>query len=106
MYAIVRVCGKQYRVQENDVLTVSSLHGDAGASVTLDEVLAIGGAEGAEPTFGSPTVAGASVAASIIAQARGPKIDGFTYKAKKNIRRHFGHRQEITKLRIGAITAG
>jgi large subunit ribosomal protein L21 len=104
MYAIVRVCGKQYRVAENDTLLVSRLEGDAGSDVTLDQVLAVG--DGAATKFGSPVIAGASVAASIVGQGKGPKIDGFTYKAKKNVRNHYGHRQDITTLKIGAITPG
>ena len=104
MYAIVRVCGKQYRVTENDTLLVSRLEGDAGSDVTLGEVLAV--SDGASTTFGSPTLSGASVSASIVAQGKGPKIDGCTYKAKKNVRHHYGHRQDITTLKIGAITAG
>ena len=103
MYAIVRVCGKQYRVQENDLLTVSRLEGEAGSGVTLGEVLAVGGTQ---TQFGSPLVAGASVAASIVSQGKGPKINGLTYKPKKNIRRRYGHRQDLTTLRIGAISAG
>ncbi len=107
MYAIVRVCGKQYRVKENDTLRVSRLFGEAGSDVTLGEVLALGGdEEGSAPRFGSPMLPGVSVAASIVAQGKDRKIDGFTYKAKKNIRRHYGHRQDITTLKIGAISLG
>ena len=107
MYAIVRVCGKQYRVQENDTLRVSRLFGEAGSDVTLGEVLAVGsGDDGSAPRFGTPMLTGASVAASIVAQGKDRKIDGFTYKAKKNIRRHYGHRQDITTLKIGAISLG
>ncbi len=95
MHAIVRVCGKQYRVSENDTLIVSRLEGEPGTDVTLEEVLSIGDG-----------VSGAKVAASIVAQGKGPKIDGFTYKAKKNVRNHYGHRQDITTLKIGAITPG
>ncbi len=102
MYAIVRVCGKQYRVQENDLLKVSRIEGEAGTALTLDEVLAVGGES--ESQFGSPTVAGATVGASIVAQGKGPKINGLTYKPKKNIRRRYGHRQDITTLKIGAIS--
>jgi len=105
MYAIVRVCGKQYKVQENDTLMVSRLDGSAGQDVTLSEVLALGGAD-SDAKFGSPTIAGAWVAASIVAQEKGPKIDGYTYKAKKNVRHAYGHRQDMTRLKIGAISIG
>jgi large subunit ribosomal protein L21 len=87
------------------MLTVSRIEGESGAAVTLSEVLALGGGD-VTAQFGTPTIAGASVAASIVAQAKGPKIDGYTYKAKKNVRRQYGHRQDLTKLKIGAISVG
>ncbi|HEX5322154.1 MAG TPA: 50S ribosomal protein L21 [Capsulimonadaceae bacterium] len=102
MYAIIRIAGKQYRVQPDTTLTVNKLAGSAGDSIDIAEVLAIGG-EG-DPVFGKPTVPNATVAATIVEHTRGPKIDGFTYKAKKNIRRHYGHRQDLTKIKIGAIS--
>lgn len=86
------------------MLRVSRLEGEAGQDVTLAEVLAVGGID--SPIFGSPVVSGASVAASIVSQGKGPKINGYTYKAKKNVRNHYGHRQDITTLKIGAITQG
>ena len=103
MYAIVRTGGKQYRVEENAVVTVDKLSGDAGESITLGEVLFVAGQE---PSFGSPVVKGAAVTATIIAQTKGKKIDGFTYKAKKNVQRHWGHRQQLTRVRIESIKAG
>jgi large subunit ribosomal protein L21 len=104
MYAIIRVAGKQYRVEENTTLFVSTVSGDAGETVTLDEVLAIGG--DGEAKFGTPTLAGTTVTATIVNQGRGPKINGFTYKAKKGVRHAYGHRQDITKLKIDAISVG
>ena len=103
MYAIIRLGGKQYRVQENSTIVVNKIDGEAGGSLTIDEVLAVGGDN---PVFGAPTVAGASVAATIVSQGRGPKINGYTYKAKKNVRHHYGHRQEITKVQINSIALG
>lgn len=103
MYAIVRSGGKQYRVEENDVLTVDKLNGDAGDSITLGEVLFV---EGDKPVFGSPVVDGAAVTATILAQTKGKKIDGYTYKAKKNVQRHYGHRQQLTRVKIESIKAG
>jgi|SRR5579862_2981731 len=104
MYAIIRIAGKQYKVQPDTTLTVNKLPGQAGDKIDIDEVLAVGG-EGT-PIFGAPTIAKARVAATIVEHTKGPKIDGFTYKAKKNIRRHYGHRQDLTKIKIGNISAG
>jgi large subunit ribosomal protein L21 len=103
MYAIVRTGGKQYRVSENQLLRVEKLDVGVGGEVRLDEVLVLGG-EGAT-TIGSPTVSGAAVVARVVEQGRGRKIRGFTFKAKKNQRRRFGHRQHYTALRIEAIEA-
>jgi len=101
MYAIIRLGGKQYRVEENETLLVDKLPGAAGDALEVSEILAIGGNDA--PVFGAPTVANATVTATIVAEAKGPKIDGFTYKAKKNVRHHYGHRQELTKVKINSI---
>jgi large subunit ribosomal protein L21 len=102
MYAIIRLGGKQYRVSESTTLLVDKQEGEAGDNLTVAEVLAIGGSD--SPLFGSPTVSGATVTASIIEQTKGPKINGLTYKAKKNQRHHYGHRQDLTRIKIGTIT--
>ena len=104
MYAIIRLGGKQYRVEENSTLLVDKLAGEPGEALAIEEILAIGGNDA--PVFGSPTVANATVSATIVAAARGPKIDGYTYKAKKNVRRHYGHRQDLTKIQINSIALG
>jgi len=102
MYAIIRLGGKQYRVQESTTLLVDKQEGEAGDSLTVAEVLAVGGNDA--PVFGTPTVAGAVVTASIVEQTKGPKINGLTYKAKKNQRHHYGHRQDLTRIKIGSIS--
>jgi large subunit ribosomal protein L21 len=99
MYAVIRTGGKQYRVQENDTIAVEKLPVEVGESVSLD-VLAIGGDA---PKFGMPTVPGASVSATVVAQGKGKKIHGFTYVKVKGQQRHYGHRQEQTTLRIDSI---
>lgn len=103
MYAIVRAGGKQYRVEEKNILTVDKFAGEAGDSVTLGEVLYIGGVD--SPQWGKPVVEGATVTATIVEQAKGKKIDGYTFKPKKNIRKHWGHRQQLTRVRIESIVA-
>jgi large subunit ribosomal protein L21 len=102
MYAIVRTGGKQYRVEEKSILAVDKLQGAAGDTITFGEVLFVGGDK---PKMGAPTVAGATVTATIVEQAKAKKIDGFTYKAKKNVHRHWGHRQEITRVKVESISA-
>lgn len=102
-YAIVETGGKQYRVKVGDVLSVEKLDGDAGAEVTLERVLLIGGA--GDVKVGTPVIDGASVAATIADQYRGEKIIVFKYKPKKNYRRRTGHRQSLTRLQITGINA-
>jgi len=104
MYAIIRLGGKQYRVQENSTLNVDKLAGVAGDPLTIGEVLAVGSTD--TPSFGAPTVSGASVSATIVEQTKGPKINGYTYKAKKNVRHAYGHRQDLTKIKIESISVG
>jgi large subunit ribosomal protein L21 len=103
MYAVIRTGGKQYRVAENDIITVERLPGEAGDTLTLDEVLAVG--DGAKVQFGTPTVKGASVAAEVVEQTRGRKIIIFKKKRRQNYRRTKGHRQDLTRLRITGIKA-
>jgi large subunit ribosomal protein L21 len=103
MYAIVKTGGKQYRVEQGEVLEVEKLEGEAGTSVELTEVLMVQDESGAK--WGQPTVEGAKVVAKIVAQKRGPKVSGIVFKPKKSIRRRYGHRQSITALEIESIVA-
>lgn len=103
MYAIIETGGKQYRVQEGDILFIEKLDAEADAAITFDRVLAVGGDNGT--TVGSPTVAGASVAAKVLKNGKAKKITVFTYRPKKGSKRKMGHRQPYTKVQIGAITA-
>lgn len=101
MYAIIRTGGKQYRVTEKSVLTVEKLDANEGDSVELTDILLIG--DGDNVKVGAPLVSGAKVVATVLETAKGKKIHGFTYKAKKNVQRHYGHRQWQTRLRITSI---
>jgi len=101
MYAIIRTGGRQYRVEENQTLQVEKIEAAPGSSIDLAEVLALGG--DGTPRFGSPLVDGAKVTARVVRQFRGPKIRGFTFKAKKHTSRRYGHRQSLTELRIESI---
>lgn len=101
MYAVVKTGGKQYRVAKDDVLKIERLAGEEGDIITLEEVLMVGA--GADVTVGAPLVAGASVAAEIIEQARGPKIIIFKKRRRQNYRRKKGHRQLLTVVKITDI---
>jgi large subunit ribosomal protein L21 len=102
VYAIIRTGGKQYRVQQGDVVRLERMSGDVGASVTLGDVLLVGGGDG-EPRLGGPTVEGASVVGTVVEQGRDAKIRVFKYKKRKHYRRTRGHRQSFTAVRIDAV---
>jgi large subunit ribosomal protein L21 len=104
MYAVVRSGGKQYRVSPGGSVRVEKLAGEVGSSITLDDVLLVGG-EGpdAEVKIGTPTVAGASVTGTIVDQGRGPKLRVFKMKRRKGYRRTQGHRQDYTEIRVDSI---
>jgi large subunit ribosomal protein L21 len=101
MYAVVKTGGKQYRVSKDDILKVERLTGEAGDTVTLEEVLMVG--DGADVKVGAPTVAGACVAAEIVEQTRDSKIIVFKKRRRQNYRRTKGHRQHRTVLRVTDI---
>ena len=103
MYAVVRSGGKQYRVSQGGSLRVEKLAGEVGSSVTLDDVLMVGG-EG-DIKIGTPTVDGAQVTGTIVAQGRGAKIRVFKMKRRKGYRRAQGHRQSYTEIRVDAISS-
>jgi large subunit ribosomal protein L21 len=103
VYAIVRTGGKQYRVQKGDVVRVERLAGKVGATVTLEDVLLVGG-EG-EPRVGSPRLQGVSVVGTVVEQDRDAKVRVFKYKKRKHYRRTRGHRQSYTAVRIDAVRA-
>jgi large subunit ribosomal protein L21 len=103
MFAVIRTGGKQYKVVQDEILTVEKLEGDVGGTLTLGEVLLLGGDS---PKSGAPLIAGASVLAEIVEQGRGEKVVAFKKKRRKNTHRKRGHRQPFTKLKITAIHAG
>ena len=100
MFAVFKTGGKQYRVAADDVLKVDKVKGERGEIVEFGEVLVVGGDS---VMLGVPTVAGATVAAEVLDQARGPKIIAFKKRRRKNSRRKRGHRQEFTLVRITEI---
>ncbi len=103
MYAIMTSGGKQYRVQEGDVLRLEKLDGDVGAAVSFDQVLMV--SDGEEVRLGQPILEGAAVHASIVEQDKARKILVFKFKRRKRYRRKLGHRQPYTAVRIDRIEA-
>ena len=100
MFAVFKTGGKQYRVAAEDVIKVGKVKGEPGEILEFGEVLVVGGDN---LSLGAPTVTGATVAAEVLEQARGPKIIAFKKRRRKNSRRKIGHRQEFTLLRITEI---
>ena len=103
MYAVIKTGGKQYRVQQGDVIFVEKLNAQADDAVTFDEVLLVGDAD--QSKVGTPVVEGAKVEGKVLAQVKSKKIVVYKYKAKKNERKKQGHRQPYTKVEITAINA-
>ena len=100
MFAVFKTGGKQYRVAAEDVIKIGKVKGEPGEIVEFGEVLVVGGDN---LSLGAPTVTGATVAAEVLEQARGPKIIAFKKRRRKNSRRKIGHRQEFTLVRITEI---
>ena len=102
MYAIIKTGGKQYKVQAGDVLQVEKLDQDLGATITIGEVLMVGGDK---THVGSPLVKNASVTAVITKQARTRKVYVFKKKRRQSYRRFGTHKQSFTELFITGITS-
>lgn len=103
MFAIIRVGGKQYRVQDGTLFLVDRLQADEGSAFEGAEVLML--ADGDNVQVGAPLVEGAKVAATVVRHQMGKKIRVFKYKAKKNYRRRIGSRPHQTLLRVDSISA-
>tara|TARA_R110002096_G_scaffold257381_1_gene450963 strand:+ start:317471 stop:317968 length:498 start_codon:yes stop_codon:yes gene_type:complete len=101
MFAVIKTGAKQYKVAVGDVIKVEKLDGDAGAKISLDNVLMVGDDKGVK--VGTPAISGTVVTAEILEQARAAKIIVFKKKRRQNYRRKAGHRQEQTVLRITEI---
>jgi large subunit ribosomal protein L21 len=97
MFAVIKTGGKQYKVAENDVINIEKLEAEDGASITFDEVLMVG------DRVGAPTVAGASVTATVERTFKDKKVIVFKKQRRQNHRRKKGHRQTLTRVRITGI---
>ena len=102
MYAVIKTGGKQYRVQQGDVIFVEKLNAQSDETVSFDALL-IGNDN--ETRIGTPVVEGANVEGKVLSQVKSAKIIVYKYKSKKNERKKQGHRQPYTKVEITAINA-
>jgi large subunit ribosomal protein L21 len=100
MFAVIKTGGKQYRVAEDQLLQIEKIAGEPGEIVQIGNVLMLGGDQ---TQVGAPVIEGASVAAEVVSQGRGPKVIAFKKRRRKNSRRKRGHRQEFTLIRITEI---
>jgi large subunit ribosomal protein L21 len=101
MYAVIKTGGKQYKVVPGEKLKVEQIPADVGAQIVLDQVLMVG--DGDAVRLGQPVLAGATVKATVVAQGRGEKLSIFKMRRRKNYRKHQGHRQAFTELKIDGI---
>lgn len=102
MYAVIKTGGRQYRVEEGQVLDVNRI-GDLDETASLTPVLLVDG----KTVLATPDqLSGASVGVKVIEDTRGPKINGFTYKNKSNQRNRWGHRQAISRIEVTSIKPG
>lgn len=101
MYAVIKTGGKQYRVSAGEKLKVEQISADIGATITFNEVLAVGA--GADLVVGAPLVSGAKVDASVVEHGRGDKVRIFKLRRRKHYKRQMGHRQNFTEVFISAI---
>jgi large subunit ribosomal protein L21 len=101
MYAVIKTGGKQYKVAPGEKLKVETMPADVGAQVVLDQVLMVG--DGESVRLGQPIVSGATVTATVVAHGRGEKVTIFKMRRRKHYRKHQGHRQNYTELKIDSI---
>lgn len=103
MYAVIETGGKQYRVEEGEIIEVELLNAPEGEQVTFEDVLLVGG--NGEVKVGQPVVEGATVTATSLGEVKGPKVIIFKHSGRTTYRRKTGHRQRYTRLRVDSILA-
>ena len=102
MYAIIATGGKQYKVSEGDIITIEKLGKEADEKVTFDQVLVV---SDKDIKVGNPTVAGATVDATVVKEGRAKKVIVYKYKRKTGYHKKNGHRQCFTQVKIDKINA-
>jgi len=101
MYAVIKTGGKQYKVEEGQILRVEKLDGETGSDIQFNDVLLY--SDGEKITLGAPVIENAVVSGNIIEQAKGKKVIVFKYKRRKAYKRMRGHRQLYTAVKINSI---
>ena len=101
MYAIIKACGRQYKVSEGDILFLEKMNYGIDDTITFEDVVFVSNDQNF--VIGSPTIEGAKVVAKVLKNGKSKKITVFTYKPKKNYKRKIGHRQQYTKVQIESI---
>ena len=101
MYAIIEACGRQYKVNEKEVVFFEKLDTEEGKKVTFDKVILVSDDKNVQ--VGNPYLKGVKVVGKVVSHGKGKKILVFKYKPKKNERKTRGHRQEYTKVEITSI---
>jgi len=104
MYAIIEACGKQYKVEEKDVVFFEKLDVAEGKKISFDKILLV--SDNGKVQVGTPYVSGFKVEGKVVSHGRGKKILVYKYKAKKNERKSIGHRQDYTKVEILSVGKG
>ena len=104
MYAIIEACGRQYKVEEKDVVFFEKLDVAEGKKINFDKVILV--SDNGKVQVGTPYVSGVKVEGKVVSHGRGKKVLVYKYKAKKNERRTIGHRQDYTKVEILSIGKG
>src|SRR5665648_371486 len=102
MYAVIETGGKQYRVQEGDVITVEKLKVDAGDVIEFDKVMVL--SDGKEVQVGTPYLTATKVFGSVVENGKAQKVIIFKYKSKKDYRKKQGHRQPYTMVEITSLS--
>jgi len=104
MYAIIKSGGKQYRVEEGQTVKLEKVGAEAGNSVDFEDVLMV--ANGEDIKLGAPFLSGAKVTAEVVENGRAKKVEILKFKRRKHHMKRMGHRQDYSKVKITAITAG
>lgn len=102
MYAIIQTGGKQYRVEKGQTVDIEKILGEVGSPVKFDQVLLI--ADGDNVRVGRPNVPQGVVMGELIGSAKGPKIDSMKYEKRSNYQKHWGHRQQYSRVKITDIS--
>ena len=103
MYAIVNINGIQTKVVPDEVLSVARISGQPGDTLTFDQVLLL--SDGEKIAVGQPYLKGASLTVELVEHLRGPKLKIFKFKRRRDYRRRRGYRDELTRIRVSAISA-